>query len=253
MQRLHVGLDRLVGEQRRAVAAAFDEADARHHRIALERVEREHQRLLDHAVDDQPVLGRIDVGHAAMADGEMQAVRRDDALEQVVRRAGARVARLVVGIVDACARRPFRTARRSGRAGSRRRPRGSTARPRSGSAAAPVSDPTAPAPIAPASMTPRPSSARRSSRPLPATGSTADAPVPGLDLRMSSLPATAALGPAATSSPCGLSCCGMLRHSRCRVQNVAAKERRGAVAMRPATRLRPGARAFAPPARRAPA
>src|SRR5260370_39013466 len=41
----------------------------------------------------------------------------------------------------------------------------------SGSAAAPTSDPAVPAPIAPASTTPRPSSARRSIRPLPATNS----------------------------------------------------------------------------------
>ena len=34
MQRLHVGLHRFVREQRRAVAAAFDERHARHHRIA---------------------------------------------------------------------------------------------------------------------------------------------------------------------------------------------------------------------------
>src|SRR5262249_49180453 len=38
-----------------------------------------------------------------------------------------------------------------------------------GSAAAPVSEPTAPVLIAPAKTSPRPSSARRSSRPLPAT------------------------------------------------------------------------------------
>ena len=58
------------------------------------------QRLLHHAVDDELVLGRIDVRHAAMADGEMQAVRGDDALEQMMRRAGARIARLVLRIVD---------------------------------------------------------------------------------------------------------------------------------------------------------
>src|SRR5438309_7132229 len=38
-----------------------------------------------------------------------------------------------------------------------------------GSAAAPVKDPSGAVPIAPARMTPRPSSARRSSKPLPAT------------------------------------------------------------------------------------
>src|ERR1700720_2664561 len=41
----------------------------------------------------------------------------------------------------------------------------------SGSAAAPVSDPAPPAPSAPASTAPRPRSARRSMRPLPATNS----------------------------------------------------------------------------------
>src|ERR1700739_4862223 len=39
------------------------------------------------------------------------------------------------------------------------------------SAAAPVKDPSGAVPIAPARMTPRPSSARRSSNPLPATDS----------------------------------------------------------------------------------
>src|SRR6266550_4004049 len=42
-----------------------------------------------------------------------------------------------------------------------------------GSAAAPVSEPRAPVLIAPAKTTPRPSSTRRSSSPLPATGSSA--------------------------------------------------------------------------------
>src|SRR6266568_9102445 len=41
----------------------------------------------------------------------------------------------------------------------------------SGSAAAPASEPPTPVPIVPANMMPRPSSARRSSRPLPATTS----------------------------------------------------------------------------------
>ena len=44
MNRLHVGVHRLLRDQRRAVAAAFDERHARHHRIAAERVEREDQR-----------------------------------------------------------------------------------------------------------------------------------------------------------------------------------------------------------------
>src|SRR5262245_19222895 len=52
---------------------------------------------------------------------------------------------------------------------------GSTGR---GSAAAPVSEPPTPVAAAPASITPRPSSARRSMRPLPATSDMRDASVP---------------------------------------------------------------------------
>ena len=62
MDRLHVGLHRILVEQRRAVAAAFDEVDARHHRIAREGIEREDQRLLHQAMDHQAVLVRVDVG-----------------------------------------------------------------------------------------------------------------------------------------------------------------------------------------------
>ena len=67
MQRLHRGLDRLGREHRRAIAAAFDEMLARHHRIAAERLDGEFERLFHLAVDDQRVLVRIDVGNAANA------------------------------------------------------------------------------------------------------------------------------------------------------------------------------------------
>ena len=58
---------RLLREQSAAVAGAFDEGDARGHRIAREVVEGEHQRPLDEAVNQQPVRIRIDVGNAAVA------------------------------------------------------------------------------------------------------------------------------------------------------------------------------------------
>jgi hypothetical protein len=63
-------------------------------------------------VDDELVLGRIDVRHAAVADGEMQAVGGDDALEQMMRRAGARIARLVLRIVDGAHHRLLESRRR---------------------------------------------------------------------------------------------------------------------------------------------
>ena len=87
MQRLHARLDRLLGEHRRAVAAAFDERHARFHRIARQRIHGEHQRIFDDAVDHELVLSRIDVRRAVVDDGEVQMVRRDGAVEHVVRRA----------------------------------------------------------------------------------------------------------------------------------------------------------------------
>jgi hypothetical protein len=100
MERLHIGLDRFVGEQRRTVAAAFQKSDARHHPIARKRIEIEYQRLLDQAVDEKFVLAGIDVGNAGVHDGEVQAVGRDGALEQMMGRPRARAARLVLRIID---------------------------------------------------------------------------------------------------------------------------------------------------------
>jgi hypothetical protein len=100
MERLHAGLDRFVGEQRRTVAAAFQKSDARNHPITRQRLEIEHQRLLDHAVNEKLVLRRIDIGNAGMRDGEVQAVGRDCALEQMMGCPRARAARLVLRIVD---------------------------------------------------------------------------------------------------------------------------------------------------------
>jgi hypothetical protein len=84
--------------QRRTVAAAFDEVDARYHRIARKRLKRENQRLLHQAVDYQPVFIRVDVGKPGARHDEMQTVRCDRAIEQMVRRARLAGARLVVGI-----------------------------------------------------------------------------------------------------------------------------------------------------------
>ncbi len=53
-------------------------------------------------MDDELVLGRIDIWQAGMGDGEEKAVGRDCALQQMVRRARMRIAELVVGIT-ACA------------------------------------------------------------------------------------------------------------------------------------------------------
>jgi hypothetical protein len=81
-------------------ATAFHKSDARHHPIARKRIEIEQQRLFDHAMDEKLVLGGIDVGDAGMHDGEMQTVRRDRALEKLMRRPRPRAARLVLRIVD---------------------------------------------------------------------------------------------------------------------------------------------------------
>ena len=98
VDRLHVGLNWVLGEQRRAVASAFDKADARHHRIAREGIERKDQGLLNETMDHQAVLVGVDVGKPTAGDHEVQAVRRDGAVEQMVRRACLTVARLVFGI-----------------------------------------------------------------------------------------------------------------------------------------------------------
>ena len=70
-----------------AVAGAFDEGDARLHRVAHQRLEREDQRTLDEAVDQKPMRFRIDVGNAGVMALEMKSVRRDRAVEQMMRRA----------------------------------------------------------------------------------------------------------------------------------------------------------------------
>src|SRR6266702_4389109 len=100
VQRLHARLDRFPGEHRCAVASAFDEAHARHHRIARQRVEREDQGPLHQTVDRQAVPGRVDVRSPGVHDREVQAVRRERAVHQMVRSARVRSARLALGIAQ---------------------------------------------------------------------------------------------------------------------------------------------------------
>src|SRR5205085_424270 len=98
VDRLHVGLYWVLVIERRAVAAAFDEMNARHHRIACKGFKIEDERLLDQAMNHQAVLVRVDIGEAGARDDKMQTVRRNRAVEQMVRRARVARARLVVGI-----------------------------------------------------------------------------------------------------------------------------------------------------------
>ena len=71
-----------------AVAGAFDEHHARDRRHPLEIVDAEDQWLRDHAMDQQPVLCGIDIGHAGMAALVMQIGRRDVADQLLMRRLG---------------------------------------------------------------------------------------------------------------------------------------------------------------------
>src|SRR5258708_28537416 len=76
-----------------AVAGALDECDAGLHRVAHQRVERIDERTLDETVDQQPVRLRIDVWNAVVMTFEMKSVRRNRAVEQVMRRAPSAPAR----------------------------------------------------------------------------------------------------------------------------------------------------------------
>ena len=76
-------------------------------------------------MDDELVLGRIDVRDAAMIDGEMQAVRRDRAVEQMVRRARMRIAEFAVGIAQRAHHVLLESRRRLQRRQGRRRSPGS--------------------------------------------------------------------------------------------------------------------------------
>src|ERR1700687_2189550 len=78
-------VDRPLGIKREPVAAAFDEGDARLHRVARERLQRENERAFHEAMDQEAMRIWIDVGDAAMAALEMQPVRRDGAVEEMER------------------------------------------------------------------------------------------------------------------------------------------------------------------------
>src|SRR4029453_3164159 len=100
MQRLHTRLDRLLGKEGRACAATFDERHARHHRIARQRIEWEHQGPPYETVNHQAVLVRMDVGGPGVRDHEVQAIGRDRSVEQMVRRARMLGAWLALGIAE---------------------------------------------------------------------------------------------------------------------------------------------------------
>ena len=63
---------------RTGVASALQEKDARRRGQSPELVDREHQGTIDHPVDQQAVLARIDVGNAATTDFVVECRRRDD-------------------------------------------------------------------------------------------------------------------------------------------------------------------------------
>ena len=93
---LQVELGRLLLIERAGIAAAFDEGDARLHRISGQRLQSENDRAFDKPMDQQPVSRRIDIGDAGVVALEVEAVRRDRAIEPLQRRsrcAGARRAR----------------------------------------------------------------------------------------------------------------------------------------------------------------
>jgi hypothetical protein len=98
--RLDAGLDRFLRIERRAVAAAFQESGTRHHRIAMQGIEGVDHRLLDQPMDQEAMLVRVDVGFAAAGNHEMQAVWRNRAVEELVRRACRAIARLHVGVAQ---------------------------------------------------------------------------------------------------------------------------------------------------------
>ena len=89
VQRTGALLRGLGGVHAAAVARALEELNARHERIARQRVEAEHERPLDEPVDQHAVLLGVDVRDAVVVTLEVQRVRRDDAFEMLERRARA--------------------------------------------------------------------------------------------------------------------------------------------------------------------
>jgi hypothetical protein len=72
--------------QRSAVAAAFDEGNARLHRISRQCLKREDEGSPHQSMDDQPVPVRIDVWNAGVATFEVKPRGRDHSIQQVQRR-----------------------------------------------------------------------------------------------------------------------------------------------------------------------
>ena len=70
-----------------AVARTLQEVDSRDSRIAHQRLDREDERPPHHAVDEETVLGGVDVRHATVMSLEVQPARRDHAVERLERRA----------------------------------------------------------------------------------------------------------------------------------------------------------------------
>ena len=131
MQPLNAELHRRLLVERAAVAATLDKGNARYHRIAGQRLDVEDQRTANQSVDEQAMRGRIDIGNAVMRSLEMQAVRRDHALQRVQRRARHTGAGRSRKLRRRFARPCFRTAQVGHRARTARPPRASTARPAS--------------------------------------------------------------------------------------------------------------------------
>jgi hypothetical protein len=94
--RIHDVMDHAVGElaavELRAaplhagIGGAFEKIDVILARHPLDVFHREDQRLVDEAMDHEPVIGRVDLGDAAVMALEAQAGRRDDAVELMQRR-----------------------------------------------------------------------------------------------------------------------------------------------------------------------
>ena len=72
-------------QQGAAVAGTFQKIDPAFHLILQQVFIAEDQRLRDQTIDDQGMTGRIDGGHAGVVAFEMQAVRRDCALQELQR------------------------------------------------------------------------------------------------------------------------------------------------------------------------
>ena len=100
MQRLYIALDRLLRVERRAVAAAFHEGDARHHWITMQSIDRVDHRLAHQPMDQEPMLVRVDLGFTATSNYKMQAIRRDRAVEKMVWRARPASAGLELGVAE---------------------------------------------------------------------------------------------------------------------------------------------------------